>query len=133
MMERIREKKAQERQAKPASQPRTESAFPEDEEGLDDDQPPRPIDAPNAQPGGGRRRKRKKRGGGAGVQANGGQPRQGGSGQPRGNNPPRQPDPLRTGIDALGERGGRNRHRGNRAGKGGGGIDPLRTSFGRIK
>ncbi|MCD8515168.1 MAG: RNA helicase, partial [Burkholderiaceae bacterium] len=59
---------------------------------------------------------------------------QGGGGQPR------QPDPLRTGIDALGERG-RNRGRpgrtgggqGNRQGGGGGGIDPLRTSFGRIK
>ena len=134
MMERIREKKAQERPAKPASQPRAEAALSEDEEELDDDQPPRLIDASNAQPGAGRRRKRKKRGGGAGAQANGGQPRQGGNGQPRGNNPSRQPDPLRTGIDALGERGGRNRHRGNRAGKGGGGgIDPLRTSFGRIK
>ena len=51
-----------------------------------------------------------------------------------------QPDPLRTGIDALGERGGRNRGRGRPGGGqggerrgGGGGVDPLRTSFGRIR
>ena len=57
----------------------------------------------------------------------------------------RQPDPLRTGIDALGERGrGRGGRPGGGAGRpgnggpgrqggGGGGIDPLRTSYGRIK
>jgi len=56
-----------------------------------------------------------------------------------------QPDPLRTGIDALGERGRRN-NRGGGGGRGrpgnsqggdkrggGGGVDPLRTSFGRIR
>jgi len=46
-----------------------------------------------------------------------------------------QPDPLRTGTDSL-ARGGRNRGRsggGQGAGKGaGGGVDPLRTSYGRI-
>ncbi|TSE19193.1 ATP-dependent RNA helicase RhlE [Tepidimonas alkaliphilus] len=43
--------------------------------------------------------------------------------------PPRaQPDPLRTGIDALSGR--RNKNKKNRPK--GGGIDPLRTSFGRI-
>ncbi|MEW6695606.1 MAG: RNA helicase, partial [Pseudomonadota bacterium] len=49
--------------------------------------------------------------------------------------PARQPDPLRTGIDALNDRGRRNRNK-NRGGSGkggGGGIDPLRTSFGRIQ
>jgi ATP-dependent RNA helicase RhlE len=47
---------------------------------------------------------------------------------------------LRTGIDALGERGGNRRRGGGGGGRngkpgggGGGGIDPLRTSFGRIK
>ncbi len=55
-----------------------------------------------------------------------------------------QPDPLRTGIDALGERGHRNRGGGGGRGRpgnsqggdkrgGGGGVDPLRTSFGRIR
>ncbi len=57
--------------------------------------------------------------------------------------PARQPDPLRTGIDTLGQRGGGNRSRtggggqgqgqGGGGGGGGGGIDPLRTRFGRIK
>ncbi|MEK9951798.1 MAG: DEAD/DEAH box helicase [Curvibacter sp.] len=50
-----------------------------------------------------------------------------------------QPDPLRTGTDALSQ-GGRRRGGGGRGrssggqggGKGGGGVDPLRTSFGRI-
>jgi len=54
---------------------------------------------------------------------------------------PRQPDPLRTGTDSLSERGGRNRGRGRPngdqgrgqgAGKGAAGVDPLRTSYGRI-
>ncbi len=67
-------------------------------------------------------------------------PRDGRPGQPQGGRkaqgpvpaPARQPDPLRTGIDALNDRGRRNRNK-NRGGKGGGGgIDPLRTSFGRI-
>ena len=57
---------------------------------------------------------------------------------------PRQPDPLRTSIDSIADRGG---YRGNRNRNGGGGrgpggpaggsrggpADPLRTSFGRIK
>ena len=85
-----------------------------------------------AKPGRGEFRGEGRRGGGQGSQ--GGQGGQG-SGQ-------RQPDPLRTGIDALGERG---RNRGGRPGgggraarvapgrQGGGGIDPLRTSYGRIK
>ncbi|WP_144328206.1 DEAD/DEAH box helicase [Tepidimonas charontis] len=65
-------------------------------------------------------------------------PRDGRSGQmpgPRkaqGPAPARQPDPLRTGIDALNDRGRRSRNK-NRPGKSGGGIDPLRTSFGRIQ
>lgn len=62
--------------------------------------------------------------------------RSGGGG---GNNAPRQPDPLRTGIDALGERG---RHRAVVAVRAAvvranllevAVFDPLRTSFGRIK
>jgi ATP-dependent RNA helicase RhlE len=70
----------------------------------------------------------------------------GGNGQRAGE--PRQPDPLRTGTDALSQ-GGRNRGRGGRPGggggggggqgrnrdsgkSGGGGVDPLRTSYGRI-
>jgi len=62
-----------------------------------------------------------------------------GAGKPRGHEGRRgaggsQPDPLRTGTDALSQ-GGR-RRRGGRGksggGGGGGGVDPLRTSFGRI-
>ncbi len=66
---------------------------------------------------------------------------QGGRGGQGGNGG--QPDPLRTGIDALGERGRRNRGGGGRGRPGnsqggdkrggGGGVDPLRTSFGRIR
>jgi len=76
----------------------------------------------------------------------GGAPRQGGPGQGQGRGrgagassgpggPQGQPDPLRTGIDSLGQRGGGNRSRGagQGGGGGGGGIDPLRTRFGRIK
>ena len=60
----------------------------------------------------------------------------------QGSAPGGQPDPLRTSIDSLGSRGGRggngggsNRGRGGRSGGGpkGGGADPLRTSFGRIR
>ncbi len=70
-------------------------------------------------------------------QAQPGQPRSrsaGSAGGP-GGGPARQPDPLRTGIDTLGQRGGGNRSRtgGGGQGGGGGGIDPLRTRFGRIK
>jgi len=108
------------------------------------------------------RRRRNKNKSGAGAAGGGSQPRpeggpagqprpprEGGSrdgrpAQPQGarkpqpSGQPRQPDPLRTGIDALNDRGRRNRNK-NRGGGGkggggnGGGIDPLRTSFGRIQ
>ena len=73
-----------------------------------------------------------------------GQGRNGGGRQGEQRAGERQPDPLRTGTDALSERGGRNRGRGRPGGgqgrgagggggkSGGGGVDPLRTSFGRI-
>jgi ATP-dependent RNA helicase RhlE len=144
MMERIRDKKSQDRPAKPARAAR-QDGFPvldDDDEG--DAQPPR-RDEGRFNPNGPARKKRKNRGNGpAPVGQPGGAtaPRHAGAGQrppAAGSGPARQPDPLRTGIDALGERGGRNRHRGGRPGQsggkggGGGGIDPLRTSFGRIK
>jgi ATP-dependent RNA helicase RhlE len=153
MMERIREKKGNEKSGKQGrgqgQQQRAQQ--PRDSGDADDSQPPR-LDAPRRQHNNGPRhggqgqgqgqgqnrgnRQRQeqpradgRRGGGGGNSQGGGQ----GAGQ-------RQPDPLRTGIDALGDRGGRNRHRGNRSGQGGqggkqggGGIDPLRTSYGRIK
>ncbi|WP_180682659.1 DEAD/DEAH box helicase [Tepidicella baoligensis] len=140
MMERIREKKQQERQPKQAQASNQDDQADMADDGADDGQPPRQHGQP-FNPNGPRRKKRKNRGGGQQAQP-GQQPRQNqGQGQGQrthgqggGAQQPRQPDPLRTGIDALGERGGRNRHRGNRPGKGsGGGIDPLRTSFGRIK
>ena len=137
MLERIRDKKSQDR-PNPAARPARQAAAPHtDDDDEDDGQPPRTTD-PRMNPNGPRRKKRKNRGGGQGMQAQPGQqaPRHPGQGQGQ----PRQPDPLRTGIDALGERGNRNnRHRGGRPGQGGGkssgggGIDPLRTSFGRIK
>ena len=117
-------------------------------------------------PDGGSRNKRRRRGGGGGGAGfAGGQPPQGFA--PRGHRRPeggfgdaprrtpqgnrdgardgggaRQPDPLRTSIDAMSERGRGNG--GNRRGGPGGGrgqqpsnnrgpADPLRTSFGRIK
>ena len=60
----------------------------------------------------------------------------GGNGGGRGGNPG-QPDPLRTGTDALSQGGRRRRGGGNGGGgrgngQGGGGVDPLRTNFGRI-
>jgi len=81
-----------------------------------------------------------------------GQGGQGRNNEPRrGNNGPRgqsqgggnggQPDPLRTGTDALsqggrrrggGGGGGRGRSSGGQGGGGGGGVDPLRTNYGRI-
>ncbi len=73
-----------------------------------------------------------------------GQGRNGGGRQGEQRAGERQPDPLRTGTDALSERGGRNRGRGRPGGGqgrgagggggkgGGGGVDPLRTSYGRI-
>ena len=86
--------------------------------------------------GPGNRPKRQGQGGGQGQGQNAGSR---GANGPRGDGGNRQPDPLRTGIDALGERGNRNRRGGNGGGQrrtggngGGGGIDPLRTSFGRI-
>jgi len=152
MMERIRDKKTQERQPKQARAPRNDG-FPDvDGDEADDSQPPRNDGQPRPNNNNGPRRN-KRRGGRGGQEGRGNGQFQGqgqgqnsqrqGQGQ-RGNQgqggQPRQPDPLRTGIDALGERG-RNRGRGgrpgggqgNRQGGGGGGIDPLRTSFGRIK
>ena len=150
MMERVREKKA----TSPAAAPRR--------------QPSRNQDGPRAdggdEPRGGQRRPgaggpRGNAAGNAGAnrpRQNSGPRADGRPAQPRGegrsefrsegrgnsegrSNAPRQPDPLRTGIDALGERGQRHRGRNGRPGggqgkpAGGGGIDPLRTSFGRIK
>ena len=71
------------------------------------------------------------------------EPRRGNGGGGARAGEPRQPDPLRTGTDSLSERGGRNRGRGRPNGggqgrnpdsgkSGGGGVDPLRTSYGRI-
>jgi ATP-dependent RNA helicase RhlE len=68
------------------------------------------------------------------------QRRGGGGNGPRGNSGGNagQPDPLRTGTDALSQggrrRGGRGRSGGGQGGGkgGGGGVDPLRTSYGRI-
>jgi ATP-dependent RNA helicase RhlE len=57
--------------------------------------------------------------------------------RPRQANPNGQPDPLRTGIDAM-RTGNRGKNRNKKGGGGGGGqrgegnVDPLRTSFGRI-
>ena len=169
MMERLREKKPANkapRQAAQGQQPRAAGV----EGDEDDSQPPfhRPGQPGGGQPGNRSRRNNKRRGGGGGQfqgnpQGGGGQgngqgagqggfgnsrSRQegrsgGGGGQGQGGGqggPSRQPDPLRTGIDALGERGGNRRRGGGGGGRngkpgggGGGGIDPLRTSFGRIK
>jgi ATP-dependent RNA helicase RhlE len=159
MMERIRDKKGNERgSAKPT---RGRAQTPDDED--DDSQPPRqdaqrrapngprPGAGGNGPRGSGNNRPRPAgqgaRGDGRGRAPGQGQGQgagQGGAGAPGGAQ--RQPDPLRTGIDALGDRG-RNRGRGGRPGggggggrsggpggkSGGGGIDPLRTSYGRIK
>jgi ATP-dependent RNA helicase RhlE len=158
MMERLRDKKTPERQPKQARAPRNDGFPVLDEDEEADSQPPRPNDT-RRNPNGPRRNdrndrsNRKNRNGGPGQQAQPGPagsaprpPQQGQrsahTGGGGGGGQARQPDPLRTGIDALGDRGGRNRHRGNRPGQGsgksggaggGGGIDPLRTSFGRIK
>jgi len=166
MMERIRDKKSHE--ARPAKGPKPARAPLAGAPVLDDDepedsQPPRQAGQPH--PGNGQRRNKRRGGGGGrgaqdgrGPSFGGGQP-QGGGQRPQGQRSgqgaqgqrssgggqgqgqgggQRQPDPLRTGIDALGDRGGRNRHRPGRSGpgggkQGGGGIDPLRTSYGRIK
>ncbi len=75
-------------------------------------------------------------------QGRGNEPRRAGNNGPRGGNGNGggggQPDPLRTGTDALsqggrrrsGGGGGRGRSGGGQGG--GGGVDPLRTSYGRI-
>jgi ATP-dependent RNA helicase RhlE len=59
--------------------------------------------------------------------------------KPRQANPNGQPDPLRTGIDAMRTGNRRNKKKGGRGGQGGaggggggGGVDPLRTNYGRI-
>ena len=148
MMERIRDKKASEKTPK---QPKAKPAATGDD---DDAQPPRQDGQRRRGQGGGQGQgqgrnrqgqgQRQPRGEGQGRgefrgegRRGGGQGGQGGQGGGQ-----RQPDPLRTGIDALGERGGRNRGRGGPGGRGGqgqgqgrqgGGIDPLRTSYGRIK
>ena len=152
MMERIREKKGNE---KPGKQGRGQgqqqrAQQPRNDGDADDSQPPR-MDAPRRQHNNGPRHGGQGQGQGQGQnrsnrqrqdqpRADGRRGGGGGAGQGQGGGQ-RQPDPLRTGIDALGDRGGRNRHRGNRSGQGGqgggkqggGGIDPLRTSYGRIK
>ncbi len=160
MMERIRDKKSSEK-APRAAKPRSARA---EGESADDSQPPRQDAQRRRGPGGqgagamgqgqGQDRNRPRqdggrpgapRGEGRSADARGefrgaAEGRRGGSGGQGG--AARQPDPLRTGIDALGERG---RGRGGRPGgggrpgnggpgrQGGGGIDPLRTSYGRIK
>ena len=151
MMERIREKKGNEKSGKQGrgqgQQQRAQQ--PRDDGDADDSQPPR-MDAPRRQHNNGPRHGGQGQGQGQGQnrsnrqrqdqpRADGRRGGGGGAGQGQGGGQ-RQPDPLRTGIDALGDRGGRNRHRGNRSGQGGqggkqggGGIDPLRTSYGRIK
>jgi len=170
MMERIRDKKSPEK-APRASKPRAARA---DGDVGSDSQPPRQDGQRRRGPGGqgaasgfgqgqgqGRSRPRQEgarpgapRGEGRSADARGEfrgstEGRRGGPGQGLGaqggqGGAARQPDPLRTGIDALGERG---RGRGGRPGgggagrpgnggpgrQGGGGIDPLRTSYGRIK
>ncbi len=156
MMERIRDKKGQERPQKSAKGPRPQGQPGVAAQGddADDSQPPR-HDGQHRPGNGGQRRNNNNRRGGRGGQESRGNPQFGGQGQgqrqgqgqqgqgQRNNGgqggQQRQPDPLRTGIDALGERGGRNRFRnnngrgGNGGSQGGGGIDPLRTSYGRIK
>ncbi len=56
--------------------------------------------------------------------------------KPRHASPDGQPDPLRTGIDAMRTGNRRNKKRGGGKGGGqgggGGGVDPLRTNYGRI-
>jgi ATP-dependent RNA helicase RhlE len=160
MMERIRDKKAGEKAPKQGKTKPAPAAAEGDEEG--DAQPPRQDSQRRRGQGGGQGqgqvRNRQGQGQGQGPRqprgegqargefrgdgrrggGQGGQGGQGGHGGQGGGQ--RQPDPLRTGIDALGERG-RNRGRGGPGGRGGqagqrqggGGIDPLRTSYGRIK
>jgi ATP-dependent RNA helicase RhlE len=160
MMDRIREKKGNEKPRKPV-QGQQQRAQSNDRDEDDDSQPPR-FDQPR-QPNQGQQRhgqgqNRRRGSGGNGGNGGGNFSRQGQQSQGRNSNEgrrggqgggqgsgggqggqQRQPDPLRTGIDSLGQRGNRNRNNrggsggGGRQGGGGGGIDPLRTSYGRIK
>ncbi len=52
--------------------------------------------------------------------------------RPRSAAPGGQPDPLRTSIDAM-RTGNRHKNKGGDKQRGGGGADPLRTSYGRIR
>jgi len=157
MMERIRDKKASEKAPKQGKAKQAPAAADGDDD--NDSQPPRQDGQRRRGQGGsqgqgqGRNRprqdgqgqgQRQPRGEGQGRgefrgegRRGGGQGGQGGQGGGQ-----RQPDPLRTGIDALGERGrgrggrpggGRSGGQGGQSRQGGGGIDPLRTSYGRIK
>jgi len=146
--------------ARPAPQRAAAAPVVRDDDYDDDAPPPRHADplapARPANAAGRRRNPRPNGGGGFGPsgprsQAPGSGPRQGagqGPARSRGagsagaagpGGPARQPDPLRTGIDALGQRGGGGGNRSRSGGGGGGGgggqggIDPLRTRFGRIK
>jgi len=146
--------------ARPAPQRAAAAPVVRDDDYDDDAPPPRHADplapARPANAAGRRRNPRPNGGGGFGPsgprsQAPGSGPRQGagqGPARSRGagsagaagpGGPARQPDPLRTGIDALGQRGGGGGNRSRSGGGGGGGgggqggIDPLRTRFGRIE
>ena len=155
MMTRIREKKA----TQPARRNPNAPSTPRAASGEGNEQ----------RPDGGSRNKRRRRGGSGGGAQAGSQPPQGfgqrperrqddpfgdaprrnpqgnrdGGGGGGGGSGARQPDPLRTSIDAMSERGrgnGGNRRPGGGGGRGGnnagmsrGPADPLRTNFGRIK
>lgn len=162
MMERVREKKAANPNAAPRRQPHRNNDGPRTDQGDDTGMAPRGQGQRRQNPNGPRNNAAGGNAGNNRTRQNNGPRADGRPAQPRGegrsdfrtegrsnegrrsggggNNAPRQPDPLRTGIDALGERGPRHRGRGGRPGSGGqgkpaggGGIDPLRTSFGRIK
>ncbi len=131
MMQRMRERKGTEGSAR-QSRPRSEG------------QTAGPDGGERGEGANRNRRSRNRRRGGAAGQSPGHAPAAGQrQEQPRSNRRdgdelPRSADPLRTSVDAA-ARGGRNRHRSGGGGGGGGGnrergtIDPLRTSFGRIK
>jgi len=129
MMQRMRERKGTEGSAR-QSRPRSEG------------QTAGPDGGERGEGANRNRRSRNRRRGGAAGQSPGHAPAAGQrQEQPRSNRRdgdelPRSADPLRTSVDAA-ARGGRNRHRSGGGGGGGnrerGTIDPLRTSFGRIK
>jgi len=130
MMQRMRERKGTEGSAR-QSRPRSEG------------QTAGPDGGERGEGANRNRRSRNRRRGGAAGQIPGHAPAAGQrQEQPRSNRRdgdelPRSADPLRTSVDAA-ARGGRNRHRSGGGGGGGGNrergtIDPLRTSFGRIK